>query len=264
MLDESGVISYIEGQHSLLGRQSPKDQVKYNRIDYLEENVAIEGLKDVLPEAYDGTLTLNEYVNFICNSKLARQYQLVNMEIDWQKVRDGIRKRIDDNVQNGDVREHHFMTISHLEEYSESEKEAYTYIKSARETSFALFEFNRKEYIRFMNEAPNDIFIKMGGKRFNGFDDEMAHVTAEAFKNVDNPTKAHFPGYFEGMWLNYRNSFDIGKDGIEKTEHGFNVLIEDLNHLCDEYADQAFKKKYTETFITVVQQLLSNDEGADE
>ena len=80
-----------------------------------------------------------------------------------------------------------------------------------------MFEVNRRDYIQTMKDSPYDAFVAVSSKRFNCFDTEMADATLDAFKTVDNPTKAQFPGYFEGMWLNYRTSFDIGQKGIKKT-----------------------------------------------
>ena len=255
---ENALISYIEEYCKSTEASTPKDQVKNNRIDYLEEDVAIQGMHDILPDAYDGSLELNEYVTFICNSKLSRFYGISDFNIDWDKVKFGINRRIELSITKGEKRELHIVSIGKLDDYSEDEIAAYSIIKETRDSSLAMFEANRREYIQAMKNSPYEAYIQVSSKRYNCFDEEMAVATLEGFKFVDNPTKAQFSGYFEGMWLNYKNSFDVGKEGVEKSRKGFSKLKDGLACLCDEYSDQPFKKKYTEAFISVIDRLLES------
>lgn len=73
---------------------SPKDQVKDSSIVLLDESIAIQGLKDILEDAYNGQLTMNQYVNLIINSWLAREYELEDLHINWKKVQSGIHKSV--------------------------------------------------------------------------------------------------------------------------------------------------------------------------
>ena len=260
VLDKEELVECLKEIYKITEHSSPLEKVKNNRIDYYEEDVAIKGMNDIIKEAYDGTLTLNEYVYFIINVKLTRQYDLVKLDIDWNKVREGIEKRINNNIKNGIPRERHTHSIGDLTDYLDDEKSAYSLIESARKLSLVLFEQNRNEYIRLMNDNPYEAFILLSDKRFNCFDNEMAEATSNAFKIVDNYTKTQFIRFFEGMWINYRHSFDIGKDGVSKTEQGFETLKHDLIELSREYSEQPFKKKFTEEFISVVDGLLAEDE----
>ena len=261
---EDALVSYIEEHYKATDDLSPKNQVKNSRIDYLEESVAIQGMHDILPDAYDGSLELNEYVTFIINSKLSRFYGLGDLNIDWDKVKFGIDRRIELSIAKGEKRELHTVSIGELEDYSEDEIAAYSIIKEMRESSFAMFETNRREYIQAMKNSPYEAFIHVSSKRYNCFDEEMAAATLGAYKSVDNPTKAQFPGYFEGMWLNYRNSFDVGKEGVEKSKIGFLKLKEGLEELCQEYKSQPFKKRFTEAFISVIEKCLESEEESSE
>lgn len=260
--EEKAIASMLEKYYAINKNSPPKDQVKYYRLDSLEECIAIQGMKDVLQEAYQGELDLNEYIYFIINSHLAREYQLVDLDIHWDKVKEGIRRRIDSIIERREQLETIRTTIGDevLSDYSEEEKSAYNIIKNVRDSSLTMFEINRKEYISRMKESPDDAFAELYGKRYKCFDEEMAYATAEAFKNVDNMMKAQFPGYFEGMWQYYKTSFDVGVDGVEKSRKGFLTLKECLQNLMTEYSDQPFKKKYTESFISVVEKLLTDEE----
>ena len=189
VFDEDEIAAYIEEHYGNTEHATPLDLVKNTRIDYLEENVAREGLQKIIGEAYEGALTLNEYEVFIINSKLARQYDLIKLEIDWNKVLEGINKRIEQNIADGEPKERYSELIGDLTDYSEDEKKAYSLIVTAGKSSI-MIEQNRREYVRLMNEAPYDVFILLANKRFNSFDHEMADATTNAFKAVDNPTKA--------------------------------------------------------------------------
>ena len=257
--NEDALNSYIDEHYKDAEDLRPKNQVKNKRIDYLEENVAIQGMHDILPDAYNGSLGLNEYVTFICNSKLSRQYDLLHLDVDWNRVQAGIKNRIEESIAKGEKIELHTISISDLNDYTDEEKAAYSIIKSARDSSYTMYEANRREYVHAMRNTPYEAFIHVSSKRYNCFDEEMAEATIDAYKVVDNPTKAQFPGYFEGMWQNYRHSFDVGKEGVEKSRAGFSKLKEELEKLCEGYSDQPFKKRFTEAFISVIDKLLESE-----
>ncbi|MDD3417823.1 MAG: P-loop NTPase fold protein [Lachnospiraceae bacterium] len=72
---------------------SPCDLVRTRRIIDLEESVADAGFPEVLHMAYNGELTLDEYVQFILNCSWMRMYNYQPSEkINWELIRDGIRK----------------------------------------------------------------------------------------------------------------------------------------------------------------------------
>ena len=131
LLDE-----YIEQHFRSSSALSPKDQVRNSRIDYLEEDIARAGLFDILPDAYNGELSLNEYVFLIINSRLARYYGLITPDIDWDKVCQGIEKRIELSIQNGEKIELLKETIEDLEDFSIAERRAYQIIKKARDVCY--------------------------------------------------------------------------------------------------------------------------------
>ena len=254
---------YIDQTYRFREGLSPKEQVRNSRIDLLEEEIAKQGLQDILQDAYDGKLSINEYVNFVINSRLSRYYNLIDLQIDWDKVFSGIYKSIEVSIQNGEKRELEKYTIDDLEEFSDDEKKAYQIIKEARHGSIAMFEVNKREYINEIRNNPSEAFIKISSLRFNCFDEDMADATAEGFKKAPIPEKIKFPRYFEGVWGNYRNSYDINEDGINKTKEALGILKDKLLKMEEEYKDQPFKKRYTQAFIDTIDLLLIDEEDAD-
>ena len=254
---------YIDQHYRSREELSPKDQVRNSRIDYLEEEIAKQGLQDILQDAYDGSLSLNEYVFFVINSRLSRYYNLIDLKIDWDKVYSGINKRIEKSIQHGEKHELIQETINNLDDFSEDEKKAYQIIKDARDGSVAMFEANKREYISEMRNNPGEAFIKVSNLRFNCFDQDMADATAEGFKNATIPEKIQFPAYFEGVWGRYRNSYDIDSEGIEKTKDAFCILKDKLSIVEEDYKDLPFKKRFTHAFIDTIDRLLADEQEAE-
>lgn len=254
---------YIDQHYRSREELSPKDQVRNSRIDYLEEEIAKQGLQDILQDAYDGSLSLNEYVFFVINSRLSRYYNLIDLKIDWDKVYSGINKRIEKSIQHGEKHELIQEAINNLDDFSEDEKKAYQIIKDARDGSVAMFEANKREYISEMRNNPGEAFIKVSNLRFNCFDQDMADATAEGFKNATIPEKIQFPAYFEGVWGRYRNSYDIDSEGIEKTKDAFCILKDKLSIVEEDYKDLPFKKRFTHAFIDTIDRLLADEQEAE-
>lgn len=90
----------------------------------------------------------------------------------------------------------------------------------------------------------------------------MADATIEAFKKASIPEKIHFPAYFVGIWGNYRNSFDLNQTSVDKSKESFEYLKGSLSKLEEEYRDFPFKKKFTQTFMNMLDQLI-DDESED-
>lgn len=254
--NEDKINAYIKHFYFNPLERSPKEQVREGRIDLLEEDVAIKGMKEILEDVYNGKLSLNEYVYFIINSRLVRYYNLFNLEIDWNKTLLGIKKSIENSAQNGKEFEFTQNVIEDLEGFSNEERTAYQVIKEARDESISMYEANRREYISEMQDHPEDAFLHTSNHRYNCFDREMAEATVEAYKNVSNMYKNRFPKRFEGMWENYRKSYDINQSGVEKSTKAFIYLRQLLSNLEKEYEDKPFKKHYTQEFISVIDTII--------
>lgn len=254
---------YIANHYPSSEKRSPKDQVRNCRIDYLEEEIAKQGLKEILQDAYDGSLSINEYVVFVINSRLSRYYKLIDLHIDWNKIYSGIKKSIEISIQKGEKYELVQETISNLEGFSDEEKKAYQIIKEVRDGSVAMFEANKREYINEMLNNSGEVFLKVSNLRYNCFDQDMADATAEGFKKAPIPEKHRFPAYFEGVWRDYRRSHNIDSEGIEKTKKAFCALKDKLSMIEEDYKDLPFKKRFTHEFIDTIDRLLREGDSED-
>lgn len=123
-----------------------------------------------------------------------------------------------------------------------------------------MFIRNRKLYIEQMSKDSSSAFLLTQNKRFNGFDVEMAKVTAKAFKNSSNEEKSMFSGYFKAMWNGNIDSEDMN---FSESIEGFRVLLHELEeqkkHL--EIQKKAFAKLHTEKFIELVRDLIDRVNG---
>lgn len=68
----------------------------------VDEEVIDKGFKGLLEEVYAGNLSLDEYVLFLWNCSYSRSYEIDLPVIDWKKVKDGIRKRINKLIDSDD------------------------------------------------------------------------------------------------------------------------------------------------------------------
>lgn len=243
----------------------PKDIVRTHRIIDIEEEVIEKGFPEILQMAYDGELTIDEYVNFIQNSYLARAYNAPIPDIEWHKIRTGLKTKIDSLLQQGIEQSHTRMYISNDQKqyFTEDEWDTYELISQMHEKSILMFNRNRKRYVQLMKQNSGQAFSESHNKRFDYFSHEMAEVTADAFQNEDNASKCMFPGYFDGMWDHYTSRPDVE---IEKTVDGFKELKVRLELIQNGYKKQKYNiaAKHTETFINVVNKLIEKVEDKTE
>lgn len=241
----------------------PKDIVRTNRI--IDEEVIKKGFPEILQMAYNGELTIDEYVNFIQNSYWARTYDAPIPNIEWPKIQTGLKMKIDSLLQQGIEQSHTRMHIRNDQKqyFTEDEWDTYELISQMHDKSILMFNRNRKRYIRLMKENSGQAFSEAHNKRFDYFSHEMAEVTADAFQNEDNASKCVFSGYFDGMWDHYTSMPDVE---IEKTVDGFKELKACLELIQNEYKKQKYNiaAKHTETFINVVNKLIEKEEDKTE
>ena len=75
--------------------QTPYDILRLSRIMDVDEEIIENGFNELLEKSYGGELSLDEYVLLIENSAWARSFEYSLPEkIDWEKVKQGIEKRI--------------------------------------------------------------------------------------------------------------------------------------------------------------------------
>lgn len=120
----------------------PKDIVRTHRIIDIEEEVIERGFPEILQMAYNGELTIDEYVNFIQNSYLARTYQAPVPDIEWSKIQTGLKKKIDFLLQKGIEQSHTRMFIRNAQKqyFTEDEWDTYEMISQIQEKPVLMFK----------------------------------------------------------------------------------------------------------------------------
>lgn len=127
-----------------------------------------------------------------------------------------------------------------------------------------MFSKNRAKYISLIAKDVYSAFSMCQNKRFNVFDEEMAHVTGESFRNCSNSDKCQFPGYFEGMWEPLVSSMDFD---MLNASSGFKVLKEQLiiqKNELEKGGNRQFALIHTDTFIKRVDALIKTTESVKE
>lgn len=223
--------------------KEPKEILKINNIFDIDDNILSQGFVPLLNECYNGKLTFNEYIQFICNARNMRvcnfpQYK----EIHWKEVLDGVNFRITDiRTKSGSEVDEQGKLYRWIEEgyrknYSEEELNVYDTIIKFVDDGELYFEQNRKEYIDTVLDGKIKMFTISDIKRFDCFDTEMANVTIKGYDKLQQEDKNIFPGYFTGLFGRLDREKLFQK---EKTIKGLELLELKLKQLSMQYEAEA-------------------------
>lgn len=243
----------------------PKDELRMNRVIDLDESVIRSGFDGLLEYAYNGELSLDEYIYFIGNSALLRKCKLAGITpIDWNKVRQGIQKSIETEINNGenDKHVHQYIDDESRDSYSEDELKAYDIIKQYRKNDIGIFAKNRKLYLESIKKSGSYAFTQCKNKRFNSFDDEMAEATVKSFDEGNQYEREGFPSEFRALWQFVDQSEDFD---LEKTKAGFKKLAALLDDLKEKYNSEqkSIAAYHTGNFKEVVDELIAKINAAE-
>lgn len=251
--------------------KTPFEVLRCHRIIDVDEELIEEGFNEVLQAAYNGRLSINEYVTLIENAYWAREYGYP-VSIDWERVQIGIRKQIA-HMKAEQIEEPNFKYYI-LEEnqnrFSTEEWNTYSIIRDFRENRELIYYKNKKLYCETLINLGSGGFSLIQNKMYDEFDQEMAEATFESFKQCNNSDKAYFSGQFNGIWgcLHTLSGFKVN-DSIA----GMRILLHHLQELEKEYEQKGkvFSKKHTNVFEETVQKIIDsytpivdNDDGNDD
>lgn len=236
---------------------TPLEILKTYSLPEVNDEVIDEGFKDLLEEIYEGKLSLDEYIIFLYNCYYSRMYDIDLPTIDWEKVREGIKKQIEYLIKS-DEKDSHFHKMigdDNKEYFTEDEWSAYQIIKEFRDNDVWIYEKNKQLYIDLISSDLNDAFISLGNKRYNAFSIEMESATINAFKNADNMNKIHFSGWFVGVWGQYSNIQGID---VQITTMSLKMLRDDLTSAMQEYKEKNknIAAKHTQNFIEKLDSII--------
>lgn len=236
----------------------PEEMVRTESFGYLEEAVITQGFGGVLKAAYNGELSLNEYVLLICNSSAAREYGFqLPEEIDWKRVEKGINSKIHELIESDASRETHRIIIDDFKRYTEEELKAYELIDNCRKNEVFIYERNKKKYIDLMEKNPDEAFRICMGMKFDTFDEEMANATIQAYEKADNRQKISIVNNFKDMWMIYQ-PFDKTEKVRIRFYEGFEYMEKRLDSLLEKYEDKKISRQHTKDFISDIEAFLKS------
>ena len=239
---------------------TPLEILRTYNLPEVDEEIIDEGFKDLLIEVYAGNLSLDEYILFLYNCCYSRMYDFDLPTIDWEKVREGIRKQIKYLVESDekDSHSHRMIGDDSKEHFTEDEWSAYQIIKEFRDNNVWIYEKNQKLYIDLISSDLNVAFIDLSNKRYNKFSLEMESATINAFKNANNTDKKYFSEWFVGIWGQYSNSPKIN---AQVTTVSLKKLRDDLNSVMWEYKERNknIAAKHTQNFIEDLDAIIKTE-----
>lgn len=140
---------------------TPVEIVRTNHIANVDDINLQIGFKGVLNLAYEGELSLDDYIRFISNSYWMRTHGFsVPNPIEWNKVKNGIQDCINKLIETPleEQRLHESMNKTDLEKLEKDERDSYQIIEDFINGKVLTFERNRKLYIDGMRENPVQTF----------------------------------------------------------------------------------------------------------
>lgn len=236
----------------------PKDIVKSMDLINIEEETIKEGLPEVLKMAYDGDLSIDEYINLLHNMLWARyiSYNLPE-KVDITKLENGVEKCLDYmcKTDTPDTRVRKFISESNMELMNDDEKRIYNKINAFRENEVQMFSINKRKYLNALRNKNIKELYECENKRFDIFDDELATEVFNYYKQLQNADRNAFMNLF---YLTWRRTM-IGDLQIESSIVGFQKL---KNALSKEKQDEeslnyGIKASITKKFIENLDKIIN-------
>lgn len=237
---------------------APWEIIRINEIMDIDEDVLQKGFGEFLNHAYDGTLTLDDYVLFIKNTAWAEKNQYTfPLEINWNKIKYGIKKKIEEMKKTPDDYPpvSHIISESNQKYFSNEAWSAYSIILEFRKNDILMFLENQKLYVEQISQNLSSGFTAIQSKRFNTFSNEMAKITAEAFFKENNAGKRIFILAFTTIWEKNLQSPDIIKDDcIRGLKELVSLLEKNLQSSTE--TTRTLSIIHTENFIKEINDLI--------
>ena len=240
---------------------TPEEKVRTYRLLEIDEQDLQVGYPLFLEKAYNGEISLDDYVHFLWNRCWGREYEIPLPDVEWLKIYNGIEKKINELISKGEEQPRHRSIIGEKNKsyFLPEEWTAYEKIRDFLDNKILIFEKNRKEYMDVISSASDNVFIQIRDKCYDRFDEEMAEATAKGFESASNIVKNQFVNSFKDMWQVKIWSQDYR---IEAVENGFPKLKEELQRLLEMYSQKnmAISMTHTKRFLSVVSELCVEQE----
>lgn len=237
----------------------PKDIVKNMELINIEEETIKEGLPEVLKMAYDGNLSIDEYINLLINIFWARyiSYNLPE-KVDITKLENGVEKCLDYmcKTDTPDTRVRKFISESNMQLMNDDEKRIYNKINAFRENEVQMFAINKRKYLKALRNKNIKELYECENKRFDIFDDELATEVLKYYKQLQNAERSAFMNLFNNTWKRSMTGYLKIKPsitGFEKLKHTLAKEQED-----EESLNYGIKASLTKKFIEDIDKIITS------
>lgn len=232
--DESKVKSEITQVIKSKKKQEPEDIVRNCPFILLDEPIIEAGFPKVIEAAYAGELTINEYIVLIVNIAWARKLSFVlPVEIDMNSIESGVSACLHSMKESDEPysRVGYMISTEDIKLLTDRERKIYDNICKFWNNNIQMFAINRRIYLSALSKLDMVDMYQCENKRFNLFDEEMAHAVATFYKRLSNADRQTFNKLFRKMWENGYTSQDL-----QKTESipGFEELKKELEKSREE------------------------------
>ncbi|MEG1164752.1 MAG: hypothetical protein RSE31_08560, partial [Anaerovoracaceae bacterium] len=231
--------------------RTPVEIIRMSRIVDIEEDAIQQGFEEFLKLAYNGELTLNEYVLLIENAAWARSIEYkYPMQINWERIKQGISVQIEKikaELPDGQILRS-FISKENANQFEPNEWAAYMLISKFAIGDDFMFWKNKKFYIEKMGSDRSSSFQLIENKRFDIFDEEMATVTAMSFEAESNAEKCYFARACIKMWKTNLSTSDMNAKNSLSGFMRLKALLEKLREKLVE-GHKGIAQIHTSTFI---------------
>lgn len=231
--------------------RTPVEIIRMSRIVDIEEDAIQQGFEEFLKLAYNGELTLDEYVLLIENAAWARRIGYkYPMQINWERIKQGISVQIEKikaELPDGQILRS-FISKENTNQFEPNEWAAYMLISKFAIGDDFMFWKNKKFYIEKMGSDRSSSFQLIENKRFDIFDEEMATVTAMSFEAESNAEKCYFARACIKMWKTNLSTSDMNAKNSLSGFMRLKALLEKLREKLVE-GHKGIAQIHTSTFI---------------
>lgn len=206
--------------------ESPYDKVRLYNIYQVDDEEIAEGWPQLISDAYEGELSLNDYVVLVGNYEWLEKHKYPMDPMLWGKLQTGISRKIErataEKESFGVIR---MWSEKQISSYSTEAQEALRPIKELFDSSRFRYANNEQSYIEKMKMDHFGAFQILEDKIMVVFTEEMADVTVEAFEKIGNLEKSEFESRFGRLW---RSAINLTEFDKEESICGFGKMKEKL------------------------------------
>ena len=240
---------------------TPVDIIKTHRILEIEDNILERGFSQFLDMAYEGNLTLDQYLLMLENMYDAERLQLdLPKEIDWNAVKEGVSKCLDTIIrelpENFSIRT--ILDKKVPSDYIGIQQEIYKLISDFIHNGTIIKEENKKYYIINMNNMleendDNNSFKFILVRGISSFDEEMANTAVKTFLQINNKKKETFIIDFKSLIIQFKMN---NKANQEEAKNSLEKMISLIKQEKDKTEKTTIRKIHLNKMLETLDKLL--------